>query len=214
MLSTVPQTAAAPPAANSSASQASVAMPTAQDFLQILLAEVKNQDPTSPTDPTQYISEMTGFSQLQQLSEMNAALSSMLRSNNSLQSSAAFIGRQVTAQGSSIGVAQGNASSIVFTPAAAGDYQAVITDSAGRQVDSVKLTVTSAGVPFTFSWEPPSGTADGIYTVTVLAPGGTPVSGLNERGAVKSIQLVNGAVVLDLGGGLTVPISAVSAIGA
>src|SRR5579885_3454371 len=172
MLSTVPQTAAAAPAANSSASQASVAMPTAQDFLQILLAEVKNQDPTSPTDPTQYISEMTGFSQLQQLSEMNAALSSMLRSNNSLQSSAAFIGRQVTAQGSSIGVAQGNASSIVFTPAA------------------------------------------GIYTVTVLAPGGTPVSGLNERGAVKSIQLVNGAVVLDLGGGLTVPISAVSAIGA
>ena len=44
---------------------------TASDFLQILVAEFQNQDPTSPTDPTQYASQMVQFSNLGQLQSIN-----------------------------------------------------------------------------------------------------------------------------------------------
>src|SRR5581483_3267148 len=158
MLASVPSQSATaavtpPSASNSSTSaQASAALPTAREFLQILLAEVKNQDPTSPADPMQYLGEMTGFAELQQLSEINSGLSSLQGAGNPLQSAAGLLGRQVTAAGSSVGVSEGKASSIVFTPAAAGKYQAVVIDSAGRQVDAVSITPGAAGTPYTFAW--------------------------------------------------------------
>ncbi|SRR5579885_644400 len=218
MLSTVPSnTAAAATAttasAGSTSAQASAALPTAQEFLQILLAEVKNQDPTSPADPTQYLGEMTGFAELQQLSEINSELSSLQSAGNPLQSAAGLLGRQVSASGSSVGVSQGKATSIVFTPAVAGKYQAVVMDSTGKQVDSVSITPGAANTPYTFTWQPPSGTADGVYSVAIIGSGGQAVSGLTEQGAVQSIQVVNGTTVLELGGGLAIPMTSVTSIG-
>ena len=35
-------------------------------FLQLLVAQLKNQDPTSPTDPTQFVGELAQFSELEQ----------------------------------------------------------------------------------------------------------------------------------------------------
>ena len=35
-------------------------------FLQLLIAQVKNQDPTSPTDPAQYVQQFAALSQVQQ----------------------------------------------------------------------------------------------------------------------------------------------------
>jgi flagellar basal-body rod modification protein FlgD len=37
-----------------------------QTFMQLLVAQMQNQDPMSPTDPTQMVSELTQFSQLEQ----------------------------------------------------------------------------------------------------------------------------------------------------
>ena len=44
--------------ASSSPSSAAATPPTVDytEFLQLLVAELQNQDPTSPTDPTQYMS--------------------------------------------------------------------------------------------------------------------------------------------------------------
>lgn len=35
-------------------------------FLQLLVAQMKNQDPTTPSDPTQFVGELAQFSQLEQ----------------------------------------------------------------------------------------------------------------------------------------------------
>ena len=51
-------TAAAPAAPSNS--------PTESQFLQLLVAQLKNQDPTSPSDPTQFIGELAQFSQVEQ----------------------------------------------------------------------------------------------------------------------------------------------------
>ena len=47
---------------------------TANDFLTLLVSEMKNQDPTSPTDPNQYISQLVDVNSLQQLIQINQGI--------------------------------------------------------------------------------------------------------------------------------------------
>lgn len=47
---------------------------TANDFLTLLVSELKNQDPTQPTDPNSYIQQLVGVNSLQQLIQINQGL--------------------------------------------------------------------------------------------------------------------------------------------
>jgi flagellar basal-body rod modification protein FlgD len=51
---------------------------TANDFLTLLVTEMKNQDPTNQTDPNQYINQLVQVNSLQQLIEINENLASAL----------------------------------------------------------------------------------------------------------------------------------------
>src|SRR5215471_14965335 len=56
---------------------------TASDFLTLLVSELKNQDPTQPTDPNAYISQLVGVNSLQQLIQINQGLSTIESSSTS-----------------------------------------------------------------------------------------------------------------------------------
>jgi flagellar basal-body rod modification protein FlgD len=43
-------------------------------FLQLLVAQIRNQDPTNPTDATQFVGQLTQYSQLEQLMQINQGL--------------------------------------------------------------------------------------------------------------------------------------------
>ena len=58
------------------------------DFLQLMMLQLKNQDPLNPSDPTQYLSELANFSTLEQ--ETNIAASSQQSATE--QSTAAALG--------------------------------------------------------------------------------------------------------------------------
>jgi len=47
---------------------------TSNDFLTLLVTELKNQDPTQPTDPNAYIQQLVGVNSLQQLIQINQGL--------------------------------------------------------------------------------------------------------------------------------------------
>lgn len=47
---------------------------TSNDFLTLLVSELKNQDPTQPTDPNAYIQQLVGVNSLQQLIQINQGL--------------------------------------------------------------------------------------------------------------------------------------------
>ncbi|HLH33876.1 MAG TPA: flagellar hook capping FlgD N-terminal domain-containing protein [Alloacidobacterium sp.] len=47
---------------------------TANDFLELLVAEMKNQDPTANTDPNAYIDQLVQVNSLQQLIQINQDL--------------------------------------------------------------------------------------------------------------------------------------------
>jgi flagellar basal-body rod modification protein FlgD len=50
---------------------------TSNDFLVLLVSELKNQDPTQPTDPNAYIQQLVGVNSLQQLIEINKGLTTV-----------------------------------------------------------------------------------------------------------------------------------------
>lgn len=64
-------------------------------FLQLLLAQLKNQDPTKPMDSTEYMSQLASFSQVEQQTNTNTKLDSLLTSQ-SLSQAESYIGRTVT----------------------------------------------------------------------------------------------------------------------
>ena len=42
-----------------------------QTFLKLLVSQLQNQDPLNPTDPNQFVSQLTSYSQLEQLIGIN-----------------------------------------------------------------------------------------------------------------------------------------------
>src|SRR6202000_2096705 len=61
-------------ASNGSSAADSDASITANDFLTLLVAEMKNQDPTADTDPNAYIDQLVQVNSLQQLIQINQDL--------------------------------------------------------------------------------------------------------------------------------------------
>ena len=62
--------AALPPSSTDAASQTpQTADPLASEstFLTLLVSQLQNQDPLNPTDSTQFVTQLTGYSQLEQL---------------------------------------------------------------------------------------------------------------------------------------------------
>jgi len=51
---------------------------TANDFLTLLVTEMKNQDPTANTDPNEYVNQLVQVNSLQQLISINQTLQSAL----------------------------------------------------------------------------------------------------------------------------------------
>lgn len=96
-----------PVSSASSSSGAATATPSAtvdyNQFLTLLIAEIKNQDPTQPMDPTQSVTQLATISGVQQAMQTNATLSSLL-TTSSLSQAEQIIGRKVTsADGSTSG---------------------------------------------------------------------------------------------------------------
>jgi flagellar basal-body rod modification protein FlgD len=85
--------AAAQQSGAGSSSQAS--MVDYQSFLKLLVAQMKNQDPTSPMEATDYVAQLATFSQVEQSIQINTRLDSILQAS-ALTQATALIGREVS----------------------------------------------------------------------------------------------------------------------
>jgi flagellar basal-body rod modification protein FlgD len=205
-------TAASAPTNSNPSVSASTAL-TANDFMQILVAEFRNQDPTAPTDPTQYASQMVQFSNLGQLQSINQSLDSNNNPQSTLmQAASAFIGREVVAPGNVVGVQDEKATSIAYAPTSNDAYTAMVYDSNGVQVDQVSLGDLKSGGLENFTWKPPSSIGDGQYQVKIVNSKNVALGGLLEQGIVRSVDLTtSGGVALNLGN-LVIPATSVGSV--
>ncbi|MDR7145046.1 flagellar hook assembly protein FlgD [Rhizobium sp. BE258] len=74
------------------------AMLNYDSFLQLLIAQLKNQDPTAPSDPAQQLAQLASFSQVEQTIQSNQKLDSLL-TQSSLQIAQSYIGKYVQTSG-------------------------------------------------------------------------------------------------------------------
>lgn len=73
-------------------------------FLKLLVTQMQNQDPTQPMDPTQYVSQLATFSNVEQAVQINSKLETLI-GQTSLTQAAGWVGRTVSnADGSISGV--------------------------------------------------------------------------------------------------------------
>jgi flagellar basal-body rod modification protein FlgD len=71
-----PKDATAPTSGSTSAASNSSDI-TSDDFLTLLVSELKNQDPTQPTDPNAYITQLAQVNSLQQLISINQGIGTL-----------------------------------------------------------------------------------------------------------------------------------------
>jgi len=71
---------------NTNTNAASSSVPTnainSNDFMTLLVAEIQNQDPTQPMDPTTFMSQLVQLNQLEQLTDINQVAQQYAKNSN------------------------------------------------------------------------------------------------------------------------------------
>jgi flagellar basal-body rod modification protein FlgD len=176
-----------------------------EDFLTLMISQLKNQDPFKPM-------QLAQFSSVSGLASMNkniTALSESLRGNQVLDG-AALIGRTVIAEGNTVfryapaaGAEALPTQGAIDVPSGASSVQLVVRDSAGTLIKSQALDAQSGVRGFRWDGTTNAGSlaAPGAYRIEVIARVGDANVSLNTSVAaqVSSVALdpATGALTLD-----------------
>jgi flagellar basal-body rod modification protein FlgD len=221
LLDTMNGTSSASSATGSSSSTSGTSAADLQNtFLQLLVAQLKNQDPTNPMDSSQMTSQLAQISTVQGISQLNTSLSSLSTQLTAGQQSQAalLIGSTVLASGNSISVASGKTGEFGVTLASdVSDLKINVTNSSGTIVNTIDLGKQSAGT-IPVSWTPTDSAgntlADGTYTISATGTSGsTTTTPTTLVGAtVESVVSQSTGAGLVLSNGSTVGLTSVAAI--
>jgi flagellar basal-body rod modification protein FlgD len=191
-------------------------------FLQLLVTQLQNQDPTNPMDSSQMTSQLAEINTVTGISQLNTSLSSLATQINAGQTtqSAGLIGGSVLAPGDAITVASGKSNVFgVQLGAAVSDMKINVVNSAGQIVNTIDLGAQPAGtVPVSWSPVDTAGNAlpAGNYTLTAtgtLATGGAATGTTLTAATVESVvQGAGGVPSVVLSNNTTVPLTSVAAI--
>jgi len=230
-LASTPTTAPAPGANGSSSATAGSASAKSgvlgatlggTNFLTLMLAQLKNQNPTSPVDSNAFLSQLASLSEVQGISQLNASfatLSGSLSSSQALQASS-LLGHQALVNSSSANlVANGAITGAVNVPQTSSQVVLNISDSSGALVKQIKLGAQATGTA-AFAWD---GKQDdglaapaGKYTLKAQIAGvsGSTAGNTSVSGTIESVSMGAGqsGLTLNISGLGSVPFSSVQQI--
>jgi flagellar basal-body rod modification protein FlgD len=177
------------------------------DFLTLMLAQLKNQDPTSPVDSNTFLSQLAQLSEVQGITQLNTSfstLSSSLSANQALQASS-LLGHQALVTSSTAQLAaNGTVTGSVNVPQTTSSVVLNIADSTGNVVRSIPLGAQAAGLA-NFSWDGKETSGSqapaGTYTLSVAYAGQTKTSGAATtlvNGTVESVSMGAGSAGMTL----------------
>lgn len=183
---------AASPATSTSASSTSRFNAfNAQTFMQLLTAQLQNQDPTNPASEQQLASEMAQFSTATGVNNLNTNVEALAQAQSAgtLAKASALIGKQVAVPGNALVSGDNNQATGAFSLAApAGNAVVNVTDASGKTVGTIRLANLGAG-SHTFNWNAPA--ANTAYNFTVAADS---TQGVAVAATPKSLYTVSGVV--------------------
>lgn len=187
-------------------------------FLTLLVAQLQNQDPMQPTDPTQFVAQLAQFSTVEQLVQSNTTLTGMSQDLSGLAMGqySAMINHTVTASATTVTAPiSGTPESLSYNVSTSGltNVNVQITNASGTVVNSLPVTGTSGTVSFTgldgngnqlpagqynvalVGTSTATGTVGQSESAGTLTTSGTVASVQQGTGGVWQLQLTNGSVV-------------------
>jgi flagellar basal-body rod modification protein FlgD len=188
------------------------------DFLNMLMTQLQNQDPTSPMDTDTFTSELVQFSSVEQQIQTNTSLTSLIQltQGSEVIQGSSMIGQQVTVQSTQIPL-QNSTGTVNITSPAAEPVSISITNSAGTDIYDTTANAVAGNNTFTWNGTNNSGQTvpDGLYTLVATGSnvgGGTSTLPFTVTGTATGVASSGTAVNLQIGS-LTVPFSAITAVG-
>jgi flagellar basal-body rod modification protein FlgD len=168
-----------------------------QLFTKLLIAQIKNQNPLEPTDPSQFVSQLTQLSQVESMQQMVSqtnASASMLESMQ-VMALGAQVGSNVTAVTDQVVVGDSVIAGRFTLESASSSTTVVLEDSTGQQ-RRIQLGTHSPG-EVDFEIDPEAqGLTPGTYSIRVeTATKETPA--IEVQGTLQSVRIsaTDGAVL-------------------
>lgn len=175
------------------------------DFLQLLVAQLQNQDPLNPAEGTEFTAQLATFSSLEELQNINSTLAEINTSQAILTNSQAvdYLGKQIQALGDTLNLSDGQADPIEFdiSEDAAGVY-VKIYNQYGEFVQDMELGAMTAGqqeVQWDGLDQDGETAPDGAYqyeVVAVDADGDTVTATTFSTGTVSGVYYKDGTAYL------------------
>ncbi len=185
------------------------------EFLKMLLAQLKNQDPLQPMQGTEFAAQLAQFSSLEQLSNLTSEIKNQSLSMTTMAHAQAvgMIGKDVILSDSSSLVADGKPLEVIY--ALDKDAQSVtvsISDKDGKLVKTISAAEQKAGQN-SITWNMGADTK-GDYTFQVVAKdidGNEVVAKPLSQGTVTAVQFKQNEIYVVVNG-QELPFSSVTSI--
>ncbi len=193
------------------------------DFLKLMLAQLKNQDPTSPVDSNTFLTQLAQLSEVQGITSLNTSfgtLSTSLSAGQALQASSLLGHKALVTSSTAQLAAGGTVTGTVNVPQTTAAVVISIADSTGQIVQKLGLGAQSTGQA-SFAWDGTEADGSkapaGTYTLSVQYAGQTSSSTAATtavNGTVESVSMSAGSagMTLNVAGVGSVPFSSLQQI--
>ncbi len=164
------------------------------DFMKLMLAQMQHQDPLSPQDSTEYLSQLAQMSSLEELQNMNESMKnlSIMQASATNSQMVDYVGKTITASTNEISVSStGNKAEMEYElESNASSVDITITDENGNVVRTIKAGSKSLG-KHKINWDGKDDEGNpvppGKYTFDI--------AGVDKNGAkVKAETFIKGTV--------------------
>ena len=180
---------------------------TAESFLNMLVTQMKNQDPLNPMDNAQVTSQLAQINTVTGINKLNETMTTLNSSYAASQSmqAANLIGKNVLSPGKNLQLTTAGAVGGGVLDAAADKVTVSIFDSNNQLVSTEDLGTQPAG-NFLFTWDGkdkdgnPLATGDYTFKVEASKGSGTVKVTSTQAGTVSAVSLTSTGFQLEVGG--------------
>lgn len=183
-------------------------------FLTLLTSQLQNQDPLSPMESQEFVSQLVQFSSVEQQIQSTQAIQALLNVQAALAqlSSVDYIGKYALVETSGSLLNEGRAEWTYQLPQEASSTQLVITNEQGATVGTINGQTGAGDHRLVWDGKDAQGNTllDGVYHLEVVAhdADGKRIEdvGVLVGGRVTGVELSNGQAIVEVGG-MQVPAS-------
>jgi flagellar basal-body rod modification protein FlgD len=154
-------------------------------FLQLLVTQLKNQDPLDPMKSEEFAVNLAQFSQLEQLVAINEKMGEQ---GTDLSSLAAYLGHEVVVSGNTVHTEGGQGAHLrVDLPTDVESMEVQLIDDQGHVADVVRFDSVSQGAHTLDLGQTAAGTGDYTFKVTATTTNGTYAVDAKASGTVTGV---------------------------